>query len=186
MKMRQILLISAILWTTNLVGQTLGKGVYKGQKLPSIICYLSYTDSTIEVEYFFQKGEQIFGHIPAKKLEMVMESFATKPALKSHYDSITVFIKIDHILIKRKGSDKVKVYKSADTQTAITSLRNRNRLFSFSQKLFDEYKVRPNFDEQKFWSKLHSYDLDKYITLDNEKFNAKLNETRADISKNWL
>ena len=184
--MRQILLIAAILWTTISVGQPLEKGIYKGQKLPFTICYLTYTDSTIEVEYFFQKGGQIFGHIPAKKLEIGMESFATKPAFKSEDDSITVFIKTDHFLIKRKGSDKVKVYKSADTQTTITTLRNRNRLFSFSQRLFDEYKVRPNFDEQKFWTKLHSYDLDKYITLDNEKFNTKLNEARDDFKKNWL
>jgi len=184
--MRQIFLIAAILWTTISVGQTLEKGVYKGQKLPFTICYLTCTDSTIEVEYFFQKGGQIFGHIPAKRLEMGMESFATKPAFKSQDDSITVFVKTDHYLIKRKGLYKVKVYKSADTQTAITTLRNRNRLFSFSQRLFDEYKVRPNFDEQTFWSKLHSYDLGKYITLDNEKFNTKLNETRADLNKNWL
>jgi ABC-type transport system involved in cytochrome bd biosynthesis fused ATPase/permease subunit len=115
-----------------------------------------------------------------------MESFATKPAFKSNDDSITVFIKADHFLIKHKGSGKVKVYKSADTQTTITTLRNRNRLFSFSQRLFDEYKVKPNFDEQKLWTKLRSYDLDKYITLDNEKFNAKLDETRADLKKNWL
>jgi hypothetical protein len=80
----------------------------------------------------------------------------------------------------------VRVYKSADTQTTITTLRNRNRLFSFSQGLFDEYKVKPNFDEQKFRDKLHSYDLDKYVTLDNENFNSKLNETRDDFKKNWL
>jgi hypothetical protein len=184
--MRHILLLLTILWGTTSVGQTLGKGIYKGQKLPFTICYLSYTDSTIEVEYFFQKGGQIFGHIPAKKLEIGMESFATKPAFKSQDDSIMAYIKADHFLVKRKGSDKVKVYNSADTQATITTLRNRNRLFSFSQKLYDEHKVRPNFDQQKFWDKLHSYELDKYISLDSEKFNAKLNETRADLNKNWL
>lgn len=115
-----------------------------------------------------------------------MESFATKPAFKSQDDSINVFIKTDQFLIKHKGSDKVKVYISADTHTTITTLRNRNRLFSFSQRLFDEYKVKPNFDEQKFWDKLHSYDLDKYINLDNEIFNKKLDETYADLNKNEL
>ena len=184
--MRQILLISTILWTTISVGQTLGKGIYKGQKLPFTICYLTYTDSTLEVEYFFQKGGQIFGHIPAKKLEIGMESFPTRPALKSQDDSITIFIKTDHFLIKLKGSDNIKVYKSADTQTTIATLRNRNRLFSFSQRLFDEYKVRPNFDQQNFWDKFDSYQLDKYVTLDNEKFNAILDETLADFKKNWL
>ena len=184
--MRQILIIAIILWTTISVGQTLGKGIYKGQKKPFTICYLTYTDSIIEVEYFFQKGGQMFGHIPAKKLEMGMESFATKPAFKSQDDSITVFINKDHFLIKRKGSDKLKVYKSADTQTTINTLRNKNKLFSFSQKLYDEYKVRPNFEQQKFWDKLHSYLLDTYITLDSEKFNKKLDDTRVDLNKNWL
>lgn len=147
---------------------------------------MTYTDSTIEVEYFSQKGGQIFGHIPAKKLQIGIESFATKPAFKSQDDSIMVFIKKDHFLIKRKGSDKVKVYKSTNNQTTIRTLQNRNRLFYFSQKLYDEYKVRQNFDQQKFWDKFHSYHLEDYITLDNEKFNAKLNETRANLEKNWL
>ena len=184
--MRQIILIATILWTTISVGQTLGNGIYKGQKLPFTICYLTYTDSTLEVEYFFQKGGQIFGHISAKKIQINKEIFATKPAYKTQDNSITVFIKKDHFLIKRKGSDKVKVYKSADTQMTITSLRNRNRLFLFSQGLFDEYKVKPNFDEQNFWAKLRTYGLDKYITLDNEKFNTKLYETHADFKKNGL
>ncbi len=184
--MRQIFLIATILWATTSIGQTLEKGNYKGQKLPFSICYLTYSDSTIEVEFFFQKGGQIFGHVPAKKLQLGMESFATKPAFKSQDDSIKVFIKKDHFLINRKGSGKVKVYKTADTHTTISSLRNRNRLFSFSQRLFDEYKARPNFDEQNFRDKLDSYNLDKYIGLDNEKFNKKLDETWDNFNKNWL
>lgn len=185
-KMRQIFLIATIFLTTTLVGQTLSNGIYKGKKLPFAICYFTFTDSTIEVEYFFEKGRQIFRHIPAKKLEIGMESFATKPVFKSEDDSITVFFKIDHFIIKRKGLGKVKVYKSVDTQKTITTLRNRNKLFSFSQILFEEYKVRPNFDEQKFWDKLHSFNLDKYISLDNEKFNTKLDETRNAFKKSWL
>jgi hypothetical protein len=183
--MRHLFLIAAIFWATTTVGQNLGNGIYKGQKLPFTICYLTYSDATIEVEYFFQKGGQIFGHIPAKKLEIGMESFVTKPTFKSQDDSILVFNKKDHFLIKRKGFEKVKVYKSADTQTTITTLRNRNRLFSFSQKLYDESKGRPNFEQQKFWDQLHAYNLDKYIALDNEEFIAKLNETRDDFIKNW-
>lgn len=184
--MRQILIIATILWATTGVGQTLEKGIYKGQKLPFTICYFTLTDTTISVEYFFQKGGQIFGHIPAKRLEMGMESFAKRPAYKSKDDSIAVFIKKDHFLIKRKGSGNLKVYKSSDTETTTATLRNRNKLFSFSQELYDEYKGSPNFDQQKFRNKLHSYDLDKYITYDNEKFNAKLDETLADLKKNWL
>jgi len=183
--MRQIFFIVTLLWVTTSIGQTLEKGNYKGQKLPFTICYLTYSDSTIEVEYFFQKGGQIFGHIPAKKLQIGMESFASKPVFKSLDDSIMVFIKKDHFLIKRKGSGKVKVYKTADTHTIIETLRNRNRLFLFSQRLFDEYKTIPNFDKQKFWDKYNSYNLDKYIGLDNEKFNKKLDETRDDFKKTW-
>lgn len=54
--MRQLVLIALVFWTTTIYGQDLGKGIYRGQKLPFIICYLTYNDSTIEVEYFFQKG----------------------------------------------------------------------------------------------------------------------------------
>ncbi len=184
--MRQIIITATILWTSIAVGQTLEKGIYKGLKLPFTICYLTYSDSTIEVEYFFQKGGQIFGHIPAKKIEIGMENIAIKPAFKSQDDSIKILTKTDQFLVKRKGSDKVKVYKSADTYATITALRNKNRLFSFSQQLYNEYKVKPNFDEQKFWDKLHSYNLEKYLTLENEKFNGKLDETLIEIKKNWL
>ena len=184
--MRQIIITAAILWTSFAIGQTLEKGIYKGQKLPFTICYLTYCDSTIEVEYFFQKGGQILGHVPAKKIQIGMESIAIKQAFKSQDDSLTILIKTDHFLVKRKGSDKVKVYKSVDTHATITALRNRNKLFSFSQLLYDEYKIKPNFDEQKFWDKLHSYNLEKYLTLENEKFNRKLDETLVEIKKNWL
>jgi hypothetical protein len=182
--MRQVFYIAIIFFANTSVGQTLGKGIYKGQKLPFTICYFTFTDSVIQVEYFFQKGGQIFGHIPSKKIEM--GNYATKPAFKSKDDNISVFINTDHFLIKRKGSDKIKVYKSVDTQTAIMTLRNRNSLFSFSQKLYDEYNLRPNFEEQKFRDKLHTYNLDKYITLGNEEFNAKLDETNADFKKSSL
>lgn len=127
--MKRILLISAILWTTISVGQTLEKGIYRGQKLPFTICYFTYNDSIIEVEYFFRKSDHIFDHIPAKKLQMGMNSFKNKPAFKSQDDSILVFIKADHLLIKRKGFNKIKVYKSTDTETEIKTLRNRHKLF---------------------------------------------------------
>ena len=184
--MRQPLVIIFFLWTAAIFGQTLEKGIFKGEKLPFTICYLTYSDSTIEVEYFAQKGGQIFGHTPSKKLEMGMESFATKPIFKSIDDSISVYLKSDHYLIKRKGSDKIKVYKSKDSQTEISTLRNRNRLFTFSQSLYNEFEVRPNFDKQKFWDKLNSYGLDKYVYLGNFEFNRKLNETKDDFKKNWL
>lgn len=127
--MKRILLISAILWTTISVGQTLEKGIYRGQKLPFTICYFTYTDSIIEVEYFFRKSAHVFDHIPAKKLQRGMESFKNKPAFKSQDDSILVFIKADYFLIKLKGFDKIKVYKSVDTEAEIKTLRNNNKQF---------------------------------------------------------
>jgi hypothetical protein len=184
--MRQITILAFTLWTSVLLGQDLGKGIHKGQKLPFTICYFTYTDSKIEVEYFFQKGEQIFGHIPAKTLQINMESFSTKPAYKSKDDSITVFVKSDYYLIKRKGSDNIKVYRSSDKESEITTLRNRNRLFSFSQNLYDEYKTTPNFNQKRFWDKLHSYNLDNFVNLDNREFNKRLGQTRDDLKTNWL
>lgn len=182
--MKQFTILAFTLWTSVLLGQDLGKGIHKGQKHPFTICYFTYTDSKIEVEYFFQKGGQIFGHIPAKRLEVNMESFETKPAYISGDDSITVFVKADHYLIRRKGSDNIKVYKSIDTESEITTLRNRNALFSFSQNLYAEYKTTPNFDQQRFWDKLHSYNLDNFVKLDNEEFTKRLDQTRNDIKKN--
>ena len=184
MKTRNIFIIIFLLSATTSFGQNLEKGIYKGKKLPFTICYLTHTNSTIEVEYFFEKGGQIFGHIPAKKLEIASSS--TKPALKSQDDSIKVFIRSDHFLIKRKGLGKAKVYKSTDTKQTVVTLRNQNRLYSVSQNLYNEYQLRPNFDQQRFWDKLHSYNLDEYIILNNEKFNAKIEETVAEMKKNWL
>ncbi len=185
--MNKIFLIATLLCATSCLGQTLGKGIYLGNKSPFTICYLSYTNSTIEVEYFYQKGGQIFGHKPAKKLEVVMESFSSKPEFKSKDDSIMVFNKSDHYLIKNKGTVNVKVYKSSDdiNQTSITTLRNRYRLFLFSQKLFDECKVKLNYDDKKFHDFLNSYELEKYIAIDNDKFIEKLNETSADFYSKW-
>jgi len=184
--MRLILLLASFIWTTTSVGQSLKKGIYKGQKFPFTICYLSLTDSTIEVEYFFQKSGQIFGHLPVKKLKLGTEHFSKKASLKSLDDSIKVFAKADYFLIKRKGFGRIKVHKSVETETTIAILRNRNRLFSFSHDLYDEFKVKPDFDQQKFTNKFGSYKLDEYLNLDSAEFNKKLDETRDDIIKNWL
>lgn len=179
-------LISILLWTNALLGQTSEKGIYRGQKTSLFICYLTYNDSTIEVEYFNQKGGQIFGHIPAKKLVYNMESSPTRPMFKTTDDSIHVYSKKNYYKVESEKMGKIKVYKTADTQADISTIRNRNKLFRFSQNLYDEFKVKPNFDQQQFWDKLKSYELDKYVTLDNKEFNRKLDETREDITKNWL
>lgn len=179
-------LISILLWTSILLGQTPEKGIYRGQKTSLFICYLTYNDSTIEVEYFNYKAGQIFGHLPAKKLVYNMESSPTRPIFKTTDDSICVYSKKNYYKVDSKNMGKIKVYKTTDTQSDISTLRNRNKLFRFSHDLYDEFKVKPNFDDQQFWNKLHSYELDKYLKLDNKEFINKLKETRDDIKKNWL
>lgn len=184
--MRQILIL-AFLFTVSfgVFGQGLDKGIYVGKGFPYTICYLTYTDSIIEVEYFYEKGSQIFGHSVAKKLEFGMESFSTKPIFLSPDDSVKVFIKSNHYLVKREGHEKIKVYKSSETKDDIQTLRNRNKLFSFAQKLHRDNKDRANFESPKFWDEFNSYGLDNEIGLTEVQFNVKLKEAEIKI-KNWL
>ena len=184
--MKQIVpIIFVLMISINLFGQDLGKGVYMGKGLPFTICYLTYSDSIVEVEYFYEKGSQIFGQTVVKELEYGMESFSTKPIFLSQDDSIKVFVKSDYFLVKREGHEKIKVYKSSDTEVDIRTLRNRNKLFSFSQKLFKENSERPNFESQKFWDELNSYGLDNETRLTEKQFEEKLSQAEIKI-KNWL
>ena len=182
--MKRQLYIILIFLATSAVGQTLDKGIYKGQKLPFTICYLTYSDSIIEVEYFSQKGGQIFFHTEAKKLEWGLESFATKPIFKSSDDSILVFSKKDYFLIKRKKQDRVKVYKSNETQDDISTLRKRYKLHKFYGDLNNERKTSSDIDETKFWNKVHSFKLENELGLKENEFDLKLDEVRMKI-KNW-
>ncbi len=161
------------------------KGIYVGKELPFTICYLTYTDSIIEVEYFYEKGGQVFGHSMAKNLEVGIKSFSTKPILLSPDDSVKVFVKSDHYLVIREGHEKIKVYKSNDTNNKIRTLRNRHKLFSVAQKLHRENKDRANFDSQKFWEKFNSYGLENETALPENQFDEKLKEAELKI-KNWL
>ena len=169
----------------SLFGQNLEKGIYVGKGHPNTICYLTYSDSIIEVEYFYEKGSQVFGHTSAKKLEYGMESFSTKPIFVSKDDSIKVFMKSDHYLVKREGYEKIKVYKSSSTPADIRILRNRNTLFSFSQKLYNENRNQANFESQKFWNEFNSYGLENKTNLSEIQFDKKLMEAETKI-KNWL
>ena len=192
--MKYLFLLLLIVFTLSSFSQTKEKEFYRGQKRPFTICFMSIGDSTIEVEYFFRKSGGIFGHIPSKQLVIGIDSNASKPIYKSIDDSIKVILKSKHYLIKRRGyknimgrgAKRVKVYKSTDTQTEISVLRNNYRLSVFYHSLYNEYKLKPNFNEQKFWDNLQSYELKKYLTLDNIEFDKKIVETRVDIEKNWL
>jgi len=183
MNMRQIASVIFFLMIIKSYGQTLDKGIYRGQKLPFEICYMTCNDSIIEVEYFFQKSGHIFGHLPSEKLLINMESFSTKPVYKSPDDSVLVYLKSDCYLIKRKGSGKIKVFKTTDTRKDIYTLRNRYNLFRFSQDLHNEFKLRDGFNDKEFWENLNSYGLEKYTTIDSIDFNLKLMQTKDEILK---
>lgn len=185
MGMKQILTFIFSVWVSlTLFSQDAAKGIYVGQGLPFTICYLTYTDSVLEVEYFYEKASQVFAHTPAKKLAFGMESFSTKPIFVSKDDSIHVFTKKGYYLVKRKGREKMKVFKTTQTVDDIRVLKNRCRLHSYSQRLFRENKGRPNFDTQQFWNQLHSFHLDEQTTLSEEKFEQKLQEITFQLKKN--
>jgi len=184
MNVRQIALVLFFLMMIKSYGQTLDKGIYRGQKLPFEICYMTCNDSTIEVEYFYQKSGQIFGHVPSEKLLINMESFSTKPVYKSTDNSVLVYLKTDCYLIKRKGSAKIKVFKTTDSKTDIYTLRNRYNLYRFSQDLHNEFKLRDGFNDKEFWDNFKSYELEKFTTIDPIDFNIKLMQTKDEILKN--
>ena len=183
--MRILTLTLLLILTINSFGQDLEKGIYRGQKLPFEICFFTYADTIMEVEYFYEKAGHVFGHVPAKRLIINMESFATKPAYKSVDDSITIYYKKDYFLIKRVGFGKVKVYRTKETKNEIVILRNRNRLFSFSQNLHKELYLKSEFDEKIFWDKLNSFELEKLTSLDSNEFNERLEQVNKEIKKNW-
>ncbi|MBL4561853.1 MAG: hypothetical protein JKX79_12810 [Labilibaculum sp.] len=174
-----------IILSLNSFGQSFEKGIYRGNKLPFEVCYFTYTDSIIEVEYFYEKAGEIFGHIPSKKLVLGMESFATKPAYISSDDSLTVYFKKDHFLIKRLGFGKIKVCNIKSQKSEIRNLRNKNRLFVFSHELHKELKLKPRFDDKAFWEKLHSYGLEKETLLEENEFSEKIVNVREEMKKNW-
>ncbi len=106
------------------------KGIYKRQKGPFETCYLTYNDSIIEIEYFYLKGGQVFGHKPAKKLIKT----DTEIILKSLDDSIKVFQKGNILVVKTKGhSGRNKLYPCSITSKDIDDLRNRNKYFQTYQ-----------------------------------------------------
>ena len=183
-KMRILILTLLLILTLNTFGQVLEKGIYRGQKLPFEICLFTYADTIMEVEYFYEKAGQVFGHVPAKRLIINMESFVTKPVYKSKDDSITVYYKKDHYLIKRVGSGKVKVYRTKESNNELVILRNRNRLFTFSHNLYKELNQKSEFDEIIFWDKFNSYELEKLTSLNSNEFNKKLEQVNKEIKKN--
>ncbi len=183
--MKQLLFITGIFLNLISIGQITEKGIYKGRRFPFTICYFTNNDSTIEVEYFFMKASQIFDREPPKKLIPTNAQSSRKPVFKSADDSITVFSKKTHYLVKSKAkSYKVKLYKSNDTFPMIIRMRNENSLYRFYQNLYREYNKRPDFDQTCLNEEFQSYELYKYIsTLDEKEFNKKIEAAYEDIKK---
>ncbi|AMM51131.1 hypothetical protein TH61_07975 [Rufibacter sp. DG15C] len=148
-----------------------------------MICYFTQTDSVLEVEYFYEKGGHIFGHLPAKQLQPTAATSSRKPAFTSLDHRIKIFREKDYYLIKRKGGPRMKVYKTLETAADIAVVRNRNRLFALSHKLHKELIDTPGFEEQSFWKKWNSFNLQEQVTLDNAAFSKKLEAARLEMLK---
>jgi hypothetical protein len=118
--MRQKLTVILLLIICSAIGQT-GNGLYRGQKLFEI-CYVNVTDTTAEIEYFYQKGRQIFAHRPAEKLVL------TKTGFRTQDDSIKV-IRADKFLVvkTKRHAGKLKLYPSTHQFSDINELRIRNK-----------------------------------------------------------
>ena len=127
--MSKYLLVLFLFANSILFGQNMEHGIYKGQKTQLFICYLTISDTTIEVEYFNEKGGHIFGHFPAKKLVIAYDSVATKAIFKSTDGKVLVYKKKNCYLIKNKEFGNMKVYKTYETRKEIELLRARHDEF---------------------------------------------------------
>jgi len=179
------LFICLILSVTAAFGQTLENGIYRGQRYPFTICYLTYSDSIVEIEFFAQKTGKVFLHTEVKRLEWGMESFSLKPIFKSSDDSILVFAKKDYFLIKRKKQSNLKVYKTNDSQSDISRLRKKYKLHKFYNNLNNERKKTSDVNDIDFWNKVHSFKLENELDLKEIEFDLKLNEVRKKMQNWW-
>jgi hypothetical protein len=112
--------------------------MYRGIKLPFKICYLIIHDTIAEIEFFYTKGGQIFGHIPAKKLIKTVDG----SLFKSSDDSLKVYRQNKYFLVKASGhSGKIKLLPSTHDINDISELRERNKTFRSYQ---DSIKLNKN------------------------------------------
>ncbi|MEO8210117.1 MAG: hypothetical protein ABI840_06120 [bacterium] len=175
-----------ILISTALLGQWPKNGIYIGSKLPFASCYTTVNDSVIEVEYFFKKSGLIFDHFPPKRINVITDTKSKKQILKSEDDSLTIKIKSDYLLVKKKNVFNIKVYKSSVASfNEIENLRNQHSLYSFSHNLHTELSRLSGFNSQLYWDKLRSYELENKLNLSEAEFNEKLKETGKMIKKEF-
>ena len=184
--MKKTILILLLFTSLIVNGQPIKKGLYKGWGMTIATCYLNYSDTLINFEYFQQKGCQIFGHFPAVKLNLTLESSNKKPFLISEDSTIKVYIKKDYFVVKDKNHGKAKVYLSNETQKEIDILRNRNSICVFNNKITKELQnndyYRLNYiNDSIFYSKLHQYNLNNFTNIKTTEFDVKLEEIRLEL-----
>jgi hypothetical protein len=184
LKMKRILPIVLLFWATFSYGQENVK-IYKGQKLPFNITYLTISDDKTEIEQFYRKGSQIFAHTRAKELKMGMNSHRSAPIFKSSDDSVKVYYKKDYYLVEQKGIGKIKVYLTNETKEEIITLRNRNRLFEFTQSLTEELRKHPNFDIHQINEQINAYNLKDYVSQSQRDFENLLTKVNKEVKENW-
>jgi hypothetical protein len=98
--------------------------IYRGQKLLDI-CYLVVEDSSAEIEFFQEKGGQIFAHFPPIKLVKEKNRFLSADG------SLEVLEKPSFFLVKAKGrTNKIRLYLSTQKISDIEDLRQRYRTHS--------------------------------------------------------
>lgn len=127
--MKLFLITLLTLSSSVLFAQSSNYRIYKGQSTSLFVCYLTISDSTIEVEYFNEKGGHIFGHLPAKKLIPGDESYSSKPVYRSSDNTVLVYRKKKGFLIKNKHFGNMKVFKSGSSKAEIKLLRSRYQEF---------------------------------------------------------
>ena len=101
-------------------------GIYKGEKTQFLQCYLTINDSIAELEYFNEKGGQVFGHTPAIELKAGLESFKSKPIYLSQDNLIRVYKRKKHLLLKSKKHGNFKLNMTKMTEKDLERLRGRN------------------------------------------------------------
>ncbi len=123
--MKNFTLILFLLTVMNVQSQNLKNGIYEGTKFPFTICYVTYKDSIIEVEYFAKKASTFFDRTPAVTLKIPGLPPPRNLLLVTKNDSLKVTFKEKYLVVRDKEIGKIKVYKSELTEADIANLRKK-------------------------------------------------------------
>ncbi|WP_041258377.1 hypothetical protein [Fibrella aestuarina] len=124
--MDKLLLAFALALPTLASSQGLPKGVYRGNELNFLLCYLTVTDSTAEVEYFNKKGGEIFGHLPPTRVLLTQKN---SPLYQSMDGIIRVYKRTGYLMVEKKKYANVKVRLMESGMAQLIDYRRRNILF---------------------------------------------------------